>query len=402
MYLAFPVSSIFIFFPNFLPKQVQQRILKKIPSFYIILSLLFLLSDSYSQKMIHVQNDSHGNVISMVEGQRVTAAIPSSTDEIISPKENGAIELPPTSFPLLWTLKYSVPGKVFKDVSFADSQTGYIVAELGAVYKTTNGGDTWVAKMNLGFPYYWYGVHALSPDTLIISGFNNQGDIHSGVVRWSYDGGDSWTSDIILRIPNGVGWTTRVHFFNPDTGIVMAEFSGGVHYTTNGGKDTLAWNYVQVNSDLGWFAGNIDAQASGHVFATGIHFARSANYGFGWMSGPSADNVFDGGVDVLDDDTLKGWTGGGQISQPVSGWVHRTTDGGATWSPRLHDFPYPIRAVKFFNDTLGFAIGGDLYQEEGGIYSTTDAGTTWNLDINTGAEMFSLAYQPTATDSVDI
>jgi photosystem II stability/assembly factor-like uncharacterized protein len=301
-----------------------------------------------------------------------------------------------------WTLKFSAPGKVFKDISFADNQVGYIVTELGAVYKSTNGGDNWTLIMNLGFPYYWYGVDALSPDTVVIAGFNNQGDIHSGVLRWSFDGGATWTNDIILHIPPpGVGWLTKVHFFDPNRGIVSAEFSGGMHYTANGGRDSSSWTYVQVNSDLGWFAGNIDATSDGNVFTTGIHFAHSSDYGINWTSGPSADYVFDGGVDFLDN-ILTGLTGGGQISAPVSGWTHKTIDGGQSWSQRLYTFPYPIRSVKCINDTTAFAFGGNLYDEAGGIYSTTDAGLNWNLDVSTGAEMFSFDSMPISSDSIDI
>ena len=28
--------------------------------------------------------------------------------------------------------------------------------------------------MNVGFPYYWYGVYALDADNVVISGFDNQ------------------------------------------------------------------------------------------------------------------------------------------------------------------------------------------------------------------------------------
>jgi photosystem II stability/assembly factor-like uncharacterized protein len=303
---------------------------------------------------------------------------------------------------ITWVLKFTAAGFVFKDVSFANPQVGYIVTELGAVYKTTNGGDNWTQKMNLGFPYYWYGVNARTPDTVIISGFNDQGDIHTGVARWSYDGGNTWTGDIILRIPSGVGWCTRVHFFDQNTGFVSAEFSGGMHYTTNGGRDSTSWGYVQVNSDLGWFAGDVDAQPGGNVYTTGIHFAHSTNYGIAWTSGPPADNVFDGGVDFLDNNQLKGWTGGGQISAPVSGWVHRTTDGAQTWSARLFAFDLPVRSVKFLNDSIGLAVGGNVYSEAGWIYSTTNAGTNWNQDVSTGAEMFSLDLKRISPNSINI
>ncbi len=237
----------------------------------------------------------------------------------------------------------------------------------------------------------------------MITGFNNQDSITRGVVRWTFNGGSTWASNIVLRKPgNGVGWLERVHFFNQNTGIVFNSFSGGVWYTTTGGRDSSSWTYIVINSDMGWFAGNIDAQSSGHVYATGIHFAHSTNFGANWTSGPSADNTFDDGVDFLDFNNLYGWTGGGQISNPVSGWVHRTTDGGQTWSPRLNTFPYPIRSVYFFNINTGLAIGGNLYQEAGGIYSTTNGGLNWNLDISTVAEMFSVDYKIISNDSMDI
>jgi len=300
-----------------------------------------------------------------------------------------------------WELKFSATGKVFKDVSFASLLVGYIVTELGAVYKTSDGGNNWTNVMNLGFPYYWYGVDALTADTVVISGFNNQGDIHTGVIRWSFDGGSSWTNDIVLSIPNGVGWLSHIHFFDINKGIVSAEFSGGMHYTTNGGKDTASWTYVQINSDLGWFAGNIDADTSGNIFTTGIHFAHSSDFGISWTSGPSADPVFDGGVD-FSDNLMTGMTGGGQISAPVSGWTHKTVDGGQSWSPRLYSFPYPIRAVKLFNDTLGLGFGGNLFQEVGGIYLTTDGGVNWDLDLNASAEMFSYDVVMKSADSLDV
>ena len=297
-----------------------------------------------------------------------------------------------------WFLAFSVPGKVFKDVSFYQEcinviNTGFIVTELGAVYKTTDNGHNWSAVMNIGFPYYWYGVHALSVDTIVISGFNNQGNIKEGVIRWSFNGGNTWTPDIILSIPgSGVGWLDKIHFFNQNTGIVFAAWSGGVHYTTSGGKDTNSWQYIQINPGGGWLSGNVCTQPSGNVYATGINFAKSTNFGSTWVSLPSIDNVFDGGVDFTDDNT-KGWTGGGQISSPVQGWIHRTTNSGTNWSAR-YNFPYPIRAVKnsyiLGNMNHLHAVGGNLYQEIGGIYYGFNGGANWTLEENTNAEMFSI------------
>ena len=79
-------------------------------------------------------------------------------------------------------------------------------------------------------------------------------------------------------------------------------------------------------------------------------------------------------MDFVDNNLLLGLTGGGSISPSVAGWLHRTTDGGQTWGARLDAFPYPIRSVKYFNDSIMFAVGGSINQDLGGIYSSTNGG----------------------------
>src|SRR5213078_840232 len=93
---------------------------------------------------------------------------------------------------------------------------------------------------------------------------------------------------------------------------------------------------------------------------------------------PSVDSVFDGAVDFVNH--RYGWVGGGEISPNVEGWVHRTTDGGTTWSGRNLDF---------LGSKVGWAAGGNIYSGVGGMYFSTDGGRTWSLDADTGAEMSS-------------
>ena len=365
--------------------------------------LIFLSLNNYGQHSSVLQRQGDINKLTLLSGQEVVSAIPAAPGQIVSAA--GTVATSPQKFvpDAGWVLKFTAPGRVFKDVSFANPLVGYIVTELGSVYKSTDGGDNWQSVMDLGFPYYWYGVHALTPDTVVISGFNNQAGFRNGVVRWSYDGGATWQPDISLTIPpTAVGWLERIHFFNADSGIVINSFSGGCWVTSTGGKDSASWSYMSINSDLAWFAGNIDAQPSGHVFAAGYHFARSSDFGFNWVSSAKIDAVFDGGVDFLDNNNLMGWTGGGQISAPVAGWVHRTTNGGLSWSGRLKTFAWPIRALKFMTGTKGWVAGGNLYDEAGGIYSTIDGGLNWNLEVSTAAEMFSIEFKHISPDSIDM
>lgn len=214
--------------------------------------------------------------------------------------------------------------------------------------------------MDLDFPYYWYGVYALTVDTLIISGFNNSAAITDGVVRWSYDGGKTWTNDIILSLPNGggSGWLSKVHFWNKDVGIVANEWSGGMYFTTNGGKDWSSWHYVLVDPAKGWFQGTVDFKANGHIYTGGISQGKSTDYGHTWTTYPHVDPVFDGNTNFDDKYEMTGLTDGGAISPYVEGWAHKTTNGGLTWSPRILDLSYPIRSVHVFNESFFLAMGG--------------------------------------------
>jgi photosystem II stability/assembly factor-like uncharacterized protein len=107
------------------------------------------------------------------------------------------------------------------------------------------------------------------------------------------------------------------------------------------------------------------------------------------------DPVFDGAVEFVNH--TDGWVGGGEISPDVEGWVHVTTDGGRTWSDRTLDSPWPIRELDFLSPTLGWAAGGNVFSGVGGMYFTSDGGTTWSLDADTGAEMGSCAQVRSGT-----
>lgn len=378
---------------------IYQTIMKNI--YYLIIFIIF--NNYIFSQNVTVTKSGNVGIVNVGSGSALNMIVPSNISGEGSSGKNTENIQPDNSTVFIWQLKFTASNKVFKDISFANTQVGYIVTELGSVYKTTNGGDNWVSVMNLGFPYYWYGVHALSIDTIVIAGFNNSDSIRRGAMRWSFNGGSTWTPDVVLQRPtNGVGWLDRVHFYNQNTGIVFNGLSGACYYTTTGGKTAGAWNFVQINTDLGWFAGNYDFQPGGNIYAAGIHIGKSTDLGVSWVSGPTADNVFDGGIDFLDQNNLFGWTGGGSISPSVAGWTHHTTDGGNNWGVRQMTFAFPIRAVKFFDQNTGFAIGGNLYSEAGGIFSTSNGGVNWNQDISTAAEMFALDYKILSADSMDV
>src|SRR5207244_1086855 len=95
-----------------------------------------------------------------------------------------------------WQLQAIIPGAVIDDLSFPTATVGFAAANLGQVWKTTDGGATWTEVMNLDFPYEWYGVYAFNTNDVVVSGFNDK--TFNGLIRWSHDGGATWSDDIIV------------------------------------------------------------------------------------------------------------------------------------------------------------------------------------------------------------
>ncbi len=285
-----------------------------------------------------------------------------------------------------WQKLATLPGAVIHDISFATSQIGYAAAELGQVWKTTNGGANWTRIMNLGFPYYWYGVHAADMNDVVISGFNDSN--FEGIIRISHDGGQTWTPDLILTTN---GWGNRVRYVNSQDGLVMDQLNlsaaNAAHYTTDGGATVSDWTEDVPDPNGGWFGNQFSFLRNLHVRASGITFCTSLNGGADWSCGPQIDPVFDGPT-FFANDTF-GWVGGGSISPNVEGWVHRTADGGKTWSGRTLDVAFPVREILFLNSKIGWAVGGNVFTGVGGMYFSTNGGQTWSLDADTGAEMSS-------------
>jgi photosystem II stability/assembly factor-like uncharacterized protein len=295
---------------------------------------------------------------------------------------------PPGTAVNTWKKQANLPGAVVHDVDFPTAQIGYAAAELGQVWKTTNGGKTWTEILNRGFPYYYYGVEAVTPTTVVISGFDNTDN--TGIISWSTDGGVTWSADQVLA--QGA-WLDRIRLPH---GLRHALAMNGTG--ASGSSPNLAWyadqqdQWTQVTPDPngGWFGSQFTLLKDHSAYASGITYCDSADTGATWACRNSIDSVFDGATEFVDDQ--HGWVGGGEISPEVAGWLHYTTDGGATWSDRVLNTAWPIRQIEFLTPQVGWATGGNIYTGVGGIYFTSDGGQTWSQDADTGDEVSACSY----------
>jgi hypothetical protein len=82
--------------------------------------------------------------------------------------------------------------------------------------------------------------------------------------------------------------------------------------------------------------------------------------------------------------------------------VHRSSDGGRTWSGRLLDVNLPLRAVKMVTRETAFAAGGHFNSATGEIWMTTDGGQSWSRDLSVSAEIRVLEARRFNAGHVDI
>eukprot|EP01044_Picomonas_judraskeda_P011098 COSAG03_NODE_1481_length_4009_cov_104.500000_1_plen_306_part_00 len=247
---------------------------------------------------------------------------------------------------------------------------------------------------NAGFPYYYYGVHAGSGGGVLVSGFVDGAEdaVSQGITVASFDNGLTWQPPEVIDESKWLGGPIRC---TNDTHCVVPGVSSNKMYVTNHGVASIAtdWTSVVPDPSVGWFMGPFVAEGES-VVVTGIGLCESADGGLHYNCRKSVDPTFDGGIALqpLQPSSSavprygQGLVGGGDISAPVSGWVHETPDGPeGNWTKRDLNVPYPIRWVGFYG-SVALAVGGDYFTGVGGIHSSED-GKTWKLDVDTGVEM---------------
>jgi len=222
------------------------------------------------------------------------------------------------------------------------------------------------------------------------------------------DGGTNWYDNLI--IPNTVNTFNSIYFIDQNTGWVVG-FGGIMMKTTNAGTswDTVtiptngALRQIQfIDSNYGWAVGleETGGNPRGIILRTtdsGMNWERIdmglgnffnsfcfVNQNLGWGVGSGIQKTIDGGLNwvtqkdttgrsIFFTDELNGWSVGAEEVGPW-GFIHKTTDGGDTWS-RFSSLDIPsLMSVNFFDKNIGWAVG---VSSSSPIIKTTDGGNSW-------------------------
>jgi photosystem II stability/assembly factor-like uncharacterized protein len=210
------------------------------------------------------------------------------------------------------------------DTCFATDRDGWMVGELGRIFHTADGGQTW-ERQDAGTKRPLLAISCVDARTVWIAG-------KEGIVYGTTDAGATWTE----AKTGSNRHVFALEFAGRDRGHGAGDFGTMIH-TEDGGK---TWTSMRVPPEV---------QLPESAFDTGVD--------------PGDINLY--GISYADPDHL--WVVG------EFGTIMASDDGGRTFRQQHSPIESTLSGVHFVDPQHGWAVGID-----NAILHTDDGGTTWN------------------------
>jgi photosystem II stability/assembly factor-like uncharacterized protein len=248
---------------------------------------------------------------------------------------------------------------------FVDQLTGWCGGTRGEIFRTSDGGTTWL-KLSRGSSQYFRAVEFVTPH----KGWAASGWMEDVRLYRSTDGGYSW----IPQLSTSGGYFNDVEMLDTLLGWAVGSISSSfkLFKTTDGGE---AWHQQPLvlsgtvqgitfaDRNHGWIYGDYIG-SPGPEYQV-IH--RTSNGGQTWSAVLVDTSAYSPTVlELYALDSLTAWC----VNQYG---VFRTLDGGASWRRIFNDTPLSYKtSITFVNATHGWICGAG-----GLVMHTTDGGFTW-------------------------
>ncbi len=309
------------------------------------------------------------------------------------------------------------------DICFTDAQNGYAVGDRGTIWKTVDGGRNWtLTETPVDCPLY--GVSFTDPMRGVAVGGFRKPFLNKceGVILKTDDGGENWT-----RIPTPFLPTLRrVKMENRSYGWAAGDSTamsqGGLFQTNDGGR---SWSPLPGSSNVGWndfrfldpqtgaglasdgslrvlqgavresnhlplglrrpvaldvFLKSIPGAANGWLVGEGGLVLNSYDHGEQWQN--AATPLPGNAASLFDFQTVFARENNVWIAGTPGSIVFYSKDAGRTWNTATTGITTPIREIRFFDATRGYAVG-DL----GTILETLDGGVHWTVQRLGGSRL---------------
>ena len=270
-----------------------------------------------------------------------------------------------------WTLRSSLFSNGILDIDFLDQAHGWLLDDVGHVRRTSDGGVTWGAPVEVDLYSYFKAMDFVSPTTGWVVG-------EGGAVFKTTDGGATWnpqTSNTTCNLWDvrfldaSTGWAVGSYYTPADTNVILKTTDGGTTWVP---RSDVAGTTKPIRAiDV------LDANTAWAVGQAGI-LLKTTNGGADWavnIDHPTAELY---GVDFVDANV--GWAVGD------NGTVLKTADGGATWTPVTVGTTEYLQSVRFADANTGWIVGFN-----GTVLYTVDGGTTWHSALTTSPSFTSIA-----------
>jgi photosystem II stability/assembly factor-like uncharacterized protein len=306
----------------------------------------------------------------------------------------------------------------FDDTYFINSYTGWVIKggryyvpeDTGSVYRTTDGGTSWVVVNNqirnslrsIGFFDANTGIlGTLGDSTRILfrttdGGFtwtdimsSIQGTAPRGICGISIAGPNTayacgrfyGPANVIKTTNRGVSWISLdvgdlaqslvdCHFFSPDSGFVVGGYGlpyglgrAVVLFTSNGGLNWTRVHYSARNEfERCWkifFTSRQVGYTSIEKYTPAqSYYLKTTNGGLNWFDNTFITDYKMQSIAFVNENT--GWIGGWGPVSGFNGPTYQTTNGGLNW--QLANWGLNVNRFRFISDTLAYAVGETVYK----------------------------------------
>ena len=268
------------------------------------------------------------------------------------------------------TIQTDINGQRFDDIFFLNENTGWAIkGYYSALYKTIDGGNTWVEQISnggLGGNYYFRNVEFIDENIGFIGTL-------SGVFFKTIDGGTTW--NLVTNIsPNPVAICgmdavgTTIYgcgaYFSPAFIIKSTDSGTTWHYINMSPYADALVELLFLDENIGFASGNN---------SNGAVVLKTIDGGITWSTlyNGTIPGEYVWKLQILPNTSNNSIFGSVESVAPNPGRMVKSTDGGTTWiSKNVPDVD--VQAIGFITENHGW-IGG----HHTGFYETFDGGDTW-------------------------
>lgn len=302
-----------------------------------------------------------------------------------------------------WEEKNINTNSILTSVDFLNNEIGYVTGG-NKVFKTTNGGDSWVISFTASGTVFFENIVIIDDNKIIAVG--KDFDAERSLIIRSENGGGNWETinisnsaflksvffistnigycsggggTILKSVDSGKSWQEldtgtginlqSIYFVNEMVGVAVGgtPISAVILKTQDGGN---SWNEVNSPTNNNLQSVFFTSPDTGYVVGWNGEIIRTEDCGNTWTSQNSVE--MSGNLEVVFTDNNTGYIVGGQLNESL---IQKTINGGELWEDISPTVLHGLTSIVFPFFDVGYAVGGNgtvVKTQSGGIISSTD------------------------------